>query len=161
MPQNPDDTSAALLRHPYVIMLVGSCDGDDMNLMTANWGTQCSFQPRLYTVFIEQDSHTRKLMDAGRVFSICLLPRDVEEVVSAFTRPAEIAGSKLGGHDWFKAPETGAPVYAGSVAWFECRVTDARPVGDHIQYVGEVLGGAIIGEDPAWTLQELGWEYGG
>jgi hypothetical protein len=61
VPQNPDDTSAALLRHPYGIVLVGSRDGDD----------------------------------------------------------------------------------------------------DHIKYVGEVLGGAIIGEDPAWTLQELGWEYGG
>lgn len=49
----------------------------------------------------------------------------------------------------------------GSVGWFECRITDTRPVGNHIDYVGEVHNGAIVGEDPAWTLQELGWEYGG
>ena len=53
------------------------------------------------------------------------------------------------------------PVYSDSVAWFECRVTDSRPVGDHIQYVGEVVGGAARGDEPAWTLQQLGWEYGG
>jgi hypothetical protein len=30
-----------------------------------------------------------------------------------------------------------------------------------VQYIGEVVGGGIRGEDPAWTIQELGWEYGG
>ncbi|MEX0782281.1 MAG: flavin reductase family protein [Dehalococcoidia bacterium] len=162
MTENPGDVSAALLRLPYGILLVGSRDGDDVNLMTANWGTQCSFAPRLYTIFIEQDAHTRRLMDAGGVFTICMLPADSDqEVVSQFTRSADVVGGKLGGYEWFEAPETKAPVYGASVAWFECRITDSRPVGDHIQYVGEVLGGSVVGDDPAWTLQELGWEYGG
>lgn len=161
MPENPDDISAALLRIPYGIFLVGSRDGDDLNLMTANWGTQCSFEPRLYTVFIEQDAHTRRLMDAGGVFTVSLLPSDSEEVVSAFTRSADIVGGKLSGYDWFEAPQTKAPVYGKAVAWFECTITDSRPVGDHIQYVGEVVGGAVASEEAAWTLQELGWEYGG
>lgn len=160
MPENPDQISAALLRQPYGIFLVGSRSGDDVNLMTANWGTQCSFEPRLYTVFIEADAHTRKLMDAGGVFTVCFLPADSEAVVSAFTRSAEIIGGKLSGYDWFEAPETRAPVYGESVAWFECRITESRPVGDHIQYVGEVVGGDVTGQ-AAWTLQELGWEYGG
>lgn len=155
------DLSAALLRHPYGIFLVGSRDGDDVNLMTANWGTQCAFEPKLYTVFIEADSHTRKLIDAGRAFSVSLLPRDAEEVVSAFTKPAEIVGDKLGEHPFFAAPNTGVPVYDGAVAWFECRLTDARLVGDHIQYTGEVIAGGVRGDELAWTLQELGWEYGG
>lgn len=161
MPETAADVSTALLRHPYGVFLVGSRSGDQMNLMTANWGTQCSFEPRLYTVFIEADSRTRQLIDAGRVFTICLLPADVEDVVSHYTRSAEVVGDKLGDYDYFAAPQTGAPVYSGAVAWFECRVTDSRPVGDHIQYVGEVLVGAVTGDDPAWTLQQLGWEYGG
>lgn len=161
MPENPDAVAAALLRQPYGVFLVGSRSGDDLNLMTANWGTQCSFEPRLYTVFIEQDSHTRRLIDAGGAFSVSFLPRDSEDAVSAFTRSADVVGGKLSGYDWFEAPQTRTPVYGQSVAWFECRVTDARPVGDHIQYTGEVLGGEVVGEDPAWTLQELGWEYGG
>jgi flavin reductase (DIM6/NTAB) family NADH-FMN oxidoreductase RutF len=161
MPENPDAMSAALLRQPYGIFLVGSRAGDERNLMTANWGTQCSFEPKLYTVFIESDAHTRKLIDAGGVFSICLLPADVEDVVSHYTRAAEVVGDKLGDFDYYDAPQTGAPVYDGSVAWFECRVVESRPVGDHIQYIGEVVGGDTPLGDPAWTLQQLGWEYGG
>lgn len=161
MPDWDSDISAALLRQPYGIFLVGSKSGDEVNLMTANWGTQCSFEPRLYTVFIENDSHTHKLIDAGGVFSVCLLPADSEDVVSLYTKAAEVVGDKLGEHKFFAAPVTGSPIYDGSLAYFECRVTDSRPVGDHIQYVGEVVGGGTRGSDPAWTLQQLGWEYGG
>jgi flavin reductase (DIM6/NTAB) family NADH-FMN oxidoreductase RutF len=155
------DTSAALLRQPYGIFLVGSRAGDDLNLMTANWGTQCSFEPKLYSIFIEGDSRTRELIDAGQVFSICFLPADSEDVVSVFTKPAGVIGDKLGEFAYFTAPATGAPVYEGSVGWFECRVTRQYDVGDHVQYIGEVVGGAVRGEEPAWTLQQLGWEYGG
>ena len=155
------NTSAALLRHPYGIFLVGSKSGDEINLMTANWGTQCSFEPKLYTVFIEADSHTRKLIDGGGVFTVSLLPADSEDVVSLYTKPADVVGDKLGDQAFFSGPNTGAPIYDGAVGWFECRVTDVRPLGDHVQYTGEVLAGAIRGEDPPGHLQELGWEYGG
>jgi flavin reductase (DIM6/NTAB) family NADH-FMN oxidoreductase RutF len=153
--------SAALLRLPYGIWLVGSRDGDSLNLMTANWGTQCSFEPRLFTVFVEADARTRRLIDGGGVFSVSLLPADSEEAVNQFTKPADKVGNKLSNHEYFLAPETGAPIYGGAVAWFECRVVDSRPVGDHVQYVGEVVGGGTPSDEAAWTLQELGWEYGG
>jgi flavin reductase (DIM6/NTAB) family NADH-FMN oxidoreductase RutF len=156
-----ESASAALIRLPYGILLVGSRDGDQLNLMTANWGTQCSFEPRLYTIFIEADSHTRKLIDGGQVFSISLLPADSEEVVSHYTKPAEVVGDKLGEHGYFEAPETKAPVYENAVAWFECRVIETREAGDHVQYIGEVVNGKTPSGDPAWTLQELGWDYGG
>jgi flavin reductase (DIM6/NTAB) family NADH-FMN oxidoreductase RutF len=153
--------SAALLRHPYGVFLVGSRAGDRLNLMTANWGTQCSFEPKLYTVFVERDAYTRRLIDEGGVFSISLLPPDSEAVVSHFTKPAEVVGNKLGEYEYFPGPETGAPIYAGAVAWFECRVIETRETGDHIQYVGEVVNGGVPSGERAWTIQELGWEYGG
>ena len=153
--------SEALLKQPYGIFVVGSRAGDEMNLMTANWGTQVSFEPRLYSIFVEQDAHTRKLIDAGKVFSVSFVPADSEDVVGFYTKPAEKVGDKLGEHRYLLAPETGAPVFEGAVAWFECRVLESREVGDHVQYVGEVVGGAVNSDAPAWTLQELGWDYGG
>ncbi|MCA9852010.1 MAG: flavin reductase [Dehalococcoidia bacterium] len=153
--------SEALLKQPYGIFLVGSRDGDEMNLMTANWGTQVSFEPRLYAILIERDAHTRKLIDAGGAFSISYLPSDSEHVVSFYTKPAEVVGNKLGEHAFIEAPQTKVPVLEEAVAWFECRVTQTHEIGDHIQYVGEVVGGAVNSDAPAWTLQELGWDYGG
>lgn len=153
--------SAALLRHPYGIFLVGSRSGNRLNLMTANWGTQCSFAPKLYTVFIEQDAYTRQLIDEGGAFSVCLLPADSEDVVSHFTKPAEVVGNKLGEYEFTLGRETGVPILARAVAWFECRVVERHQVGDHIQYVGEVVDGGVRSDEPAWTLQQLGWEYGG
>jgi flavin reductase (DIM6/NTAB) family NADH-FMN oxidoreductase RutF len=153
--------SEALLKQPYGIFLVGSRDGDELNLMTANWGTQVSFEPRLYTIFVEQDAHTRKLIDKGRVFSVSFVPPDSEDVISFYTKPAEVVGDKLGEHGFKRGPQTGAPIYDEAVAWFECRVIETRDVGDHVQYVGEVVGGAVQSDSPAWTLQELGWDYGG
>lgn len=153
--------SEALVKQPYGIFLVGSRAGDEMNLMTANWGTQVSFEPRLYAVYIEEDAHTRKLIDQGGVFTISYVPSDSEAVVGFYTKPAEKIGNKLGEHPFIEAPETGAPVYEGAVAWFECRVTSTHVVGDHIGYVGEVVGGAVNSDEPAWTLQELGWDYSG
>ena len=33
--------------------------------------------------------------------------------------------------------------------------------GDHILYIGEVVGAGVNGEGKPFTLQELGWHYGG
>jgi flavin reductase (DIM6/NTAB) family NADH-FMN oxidoreductase RutF len=161
MPEVLDDTAAALLRHPYGLFLVGSAANGDANLMTATWGTQCSFKPRQYAVFIEADSHTHQLIEAGGAFSISLLPADVEDVVSRYTRTAEQIHEKVNPDDYFLTPSLSMPVWNGAVAWLECKLNAATPVGDHIQYTGEVLGGEVRSGDPAWTLQELGWEYGG
>lgn len=159
----PEENAAseALMRQPYGIFLVGSRAGEDRNLMTANWGTQCSFEPRLFAVFVQEGAHTRRLIDAGGAFTISYLPAGAEDVVSHFTKPAAASGNKLGDYGYVDAPQTGVPVYDGAVAWFECRVIDSRPVGDHVQYTGEVVGGATPSDAPAWTLQELGWDYGG
>ena len=163
MPEIIDDPSQALLRQPYPLFFVGSRAGSEMNLMTCTWGSQCSFEPRLYTVFIESDAHTRKLIDEGGSFTVCMVPPNTDEdILSQYTRPAEVVGGKLADAEaYFEAPGSGCPVYAGSVAWVDCRVVETRPVGDHIQYIGEVIGGQVRGTDPVWTNVELGWEYGG
>lgn len=92
---------------------------------------------------------------------MCLLPADSEDVVSNFTKPAEVVGNKLGEHEFLLGTETGVPILDRSVAWFECRVVEGYQVGDNIQYVGEVVHGGVRSDEPAWTLQQLGWEYGG
>jgi flavin reductase (DIM6/NTAB) family NADH-FMN oxidoreductase RutF len=130
--------------------------------MTANWVLQVSFDPPLVAVAVEQDAHTRRLIDAGQVFSVnnVRAESDAEALVSKFVKPAKRVGNKLEDED-FTTGETGAPLLSRALSWVECRVVGTHPSGDHVLYVGQVVGAGVNGEGQPFTLAELGWHYGG
>jgi flavin reductase (DIM6/NTAB) family NADH-FMN oxidoreductase RutF len=43
---------------------------------------------------------------------------------------------------------TGAPLLAGAVANLDCRISAVHEAGDHIIYVGEVVGLRVAGGEP-------------
>jgi len=163
MPLDPKAKETALRQLTTGMVIVGSKGtGDELNAMTANWVLQVSFHPPLVAVAIEHDSHTRQLIDQGKVFSVNIVRAgpDAEELVGKFVKPAKRAGKKLEDEE-FHAGETGAPLLSRALSWFECRVVNQVPTGDHILYVGEVVGAGVNGEGKPFTLEELGWHYGG
>lgn len=44
--------------------------------------------------------------------------------------------------------ETGVPLLAGALATFECAVQDRHAAGDHVIFIGRVLGYRECGGDP-------------
>ncbi|HEV2810408.1 MAG TPA: flavin reductase, partial [Acidimicrobiales bacterium] len=57
---------------PYGLYVVGSTDhGAKRNLMTLNWATQLSFDPKLIGIGVEKPAFTHALITEGRVFSLC------------------------------------------------------------------------------------------
>jgi flavin reductase (DIM6/NTAB) family NADH-FMN oxidoreductase RutF len=144
----------------YVIGSKGQ--GDEVNAMTANWALQVSFHPPLVAVAIEQDSHTRQLIDQGQVFSVNVVRSgpDAEDLVGKFVKPAKRVANKLEDEE-FTTGETGAPLLSRALSWVECRVVNQVQAGDHVLYVGEVVGAGTNGEGKPLTLEELGWHYGG
>jgi flavin reductase (DIM6/NTAB) family NADH-FMN oxidoreductase RutF len=163
MTLDPKAKEAALRHFTTGMTIIGSKGaGDELNGMTANWVCQVSFQPPLVAVAVEEDSHTRRLIDAGRVFSVNNVRREpgAEDLVEKFVKPAQRVGNKLEDED-FTTGETGAPLLARALSWVECRVVESHPTGDHVLYVGEVVGAGVNGEGEPFTLAELGWHYGG
>ena len=163
MPLDPKAKETALQHFTTGMVIVGSRGAaDDLNAMTANWVMQVSFHPPLVAVAIEQDAHTRQLIDAGKAFSINVVRSgpDAEALVGKFVKPARRAGNKLEDED-FHTGETGAPLLARALSWVDCRVVNQVQTGDHIVYVGEVVGAGVNGEGAPFTLAELGWHYGG
>jgi flavin reductase (DIM6/NTAB) family NADH-FMN oxidoreductase RutF len=108
--------STALMQFTYGLYLVGSRSGDDVNLMTANWLTQTSFDPPYLCVAIQEDAHTRKLIDAGHVFNIQNVPSGSKDLLLKFVKPAEKVGNKLEGEDFVEAPTTKTPVLAAALS---------------------------------------------
>jgi flavin reductase (DIM6/NTAB) family NADH-FMN oxidoreductase RutF len=162
MPFDPKTKETALRHFTSGMVIVGAKGGDEVNAMTATWVMQVSFEPPLVAIAVEQDAHTRQLIDSGQVFSVNVVRRgpDAEALVGKFVKPAKRAGNKLEDEP-FTTGETGAPLLDRALSSVECRVVQHFETGDHILYVGEVVGARTgeIGEP--LTLTDLGWHYGG
>ncbi len=155
--------STSLNQISYGMYVIGSKSGDDLNGMTANWVTQTSFDPPLVAISIENDSHTRKLIDAGKVFSVNVI-EDSEEgraIIEHYVKPQKPYRNKLGDQE-FTTNTTGAPLLAAAVSWFECEVVQTIETGDHQIYIGRVVGAGVQKpEATPLSLASLGWHYGG
>ena len=58
-----------LWRMPSGLYVIGSRHGDRLNLMTANWVTQVSFDPKLVAVSVENEALTHALIHEGSAFA--------------------------------------------------------------------------------------------
>lgn len=157
---DPKAKETALRSISYGLYVVGAKGDNEINGMTANWVTQVSFEPPLVVLAVENDAHTRRLIDQGKVFVINILRTGQYDLVEKFVQPQERVGNKLGDVA-FHLGETGAPVLDDALAFFECEVEQTVQTGDHVLYVGRVVNAGVLHEDEPLTLKEMGWDYGG
>ncbi len=125
---------------PYGLYVVGSRSGDQRNLMTLNWVTQLSFDPKLLGIAVERGALTERLIGEGAVFSLCMIDREDRAIVRKFTKPVEVdaAAATMNGFAYHDG-RTGAPVLDQAVAFVECEVRQEVPTGSHTLFVGEVV----------------------
>src|SRR5438093_9360062 len=79
-----------LWKMPSGLFAIGSRVGDRRNMMTANWVSQVSFDPKLVAVSVEHDALTHELISEGRAFSVNVLDREDRAIVRKFTKPVEV-----------------------------------------------------------------------
>ncbi|MGZ4678065.1 MAG: flavin reductase family protein [Acidimicrobiia bacterium] len=154
-----------LWKMPSGLYVVGSTDrADRRNGMTTNWVTQLSFDPKWVGAGIERDAYTHELIEAGGVFSVCLVDREDRAIVRKFTKPveADLAARTLNGVP-FVERATGAPILAQSVAFIDCEVRDRMEVGNHTFFAGEVVDcGFLKPEDTdVLRMEDTRMNYGG
>ncbi len=149
---------------PSGLYVVGSRAGDRRNAMTLNWATQVSSDPKLLGIGVENEAFTSELITEGGVFSLCIVDREDRAIVRKFTKPVEVdtAARTLNGFP-FHDGKTGAPILDQAVAWVECTVTQAVPVGNHTLFLGEVVdAGFQKPEDtPVLRMEDTRMNYGG
>jgi len=154
----------------YVIGSRAQIDGTTRrNLMTANLVVQVSIEPKLVGAALDGSSVTRRLVEAGGAFTVCLLGRDERAVVRRFVKPvvdvvtdSEGRATAMAGVAVTEAP-SGAPVLADAVAWLDCEVRQRLDCGSHLFVVGEVT--AVDGPDgempPVLRMEDTRMNYGG
>ena len=149
----------ALKQISYGLYVVGSKNGDEVNGMTANWLTQCSFEPRMVALAVEAQSHTMANIRASNVFSVNIVAEEDTDLIEKFVEPQERAGNKLGGVA-FRTEQTGCPILEQAIAWMECEVAQTVMAGDHELVIGVVVNGGQNREGDPLTLRAMGWSYG-
>lgn len=153
-----------LWRMPSGLYVVGSRAGERRNLMTLNWATQVSFEPKLLAISVEHEAVTHQLIEEGRVFSVCLIDREDRAIVRKFTKPVDFdaAARTLNGFG-FRDGRTGAPILEGAAAWLECEVREAVGVGGHTLFVGEIVDARFgkAEETEILRMEDTRMNYGG
>ncbi|QXC62070.1 flavin reductase family protein [Aquihabitans sp. G128] len=149
---------------PYGLYAVGSRAGERRNLMTTNWVTQVSFDPKLIGIGVEKPALTHELIVEGQVFSLNTIARDDRAIVRKFTKPCEwdAAASTLNGfavHDG----ATGAPILDQAPAFVDCEVRQAVDLGGHTFFIGEVVDVGFQGPEDTEVLrmEDTRMNYGG
>ena len=149
---------------PSGLYVVGSRAGERRNLMTLNWATQVSFQPKLLAISVEKTALTHELISEGRSFTVCTIAREDRTIVRKFTKPVEVdeAASTLNGFP-FHDGLTGAPILDQAPAYVDCEVRQAVEVGNHTFFIGEVVDcGFQAAEDTEMLrMEDTRMSYGG
>jgi flavin reductase (DIM6/NTAB) family NADH-FMN oxidoreductase RutF len=151
----------SLRKIPHGVYIVGVKQDSELNAFTATWLTQVSFTPPLVALGIKKDSHSFEMIKHDRVFSVNLLGKGQKPIAEHFVRPASVVGEKLKDVR-YRPGKTGTPVLEEAIAYFECEVREiANEQGDHAVVIGEVIEAGVRKDEPALTLMDTGWHYGG
>jgi len=149
---------------PYGLYVVGSRAGERRNLMTLNWATQVSFEPKLVGVGVEKGAVTHDLIAEGGSFALNTVARDDRAIVRKFTKPVEhdAAARTLAGFAYHDGP-TGAPVLDQAPAWLDCTVRQPVDCGGHTFFVAEVMACGFTGAEdtPVLRMEDTRMSYGG
>ena len=145
----------------YGLYAVTAEHGAGISMMTANWLTQCSFEPPLLMLAIEGDSHSRQVIESSGAFAINLYESGQRELAGSLGRTFGKHPEKINTATWTPGPLTGSPVLDSALAWVECKVVSSMPAGDHILFVAEVVEVGLNREGIPLTLKEAGFKYAG
>ena len=136
-----DSIAALFQRLTQGVYVVGVAYGEARNAFTAAWVMQVSFNPLLLALSIDPHHSSYRLLKEGRAFSVNVLKKGQLDLAEHFARPAsteKLATSQL------TMGRKGLPLLREALAWFECRLVDEHPAGDHRLVLGKVIGGKLV-----------------
>lgn len=151
MAVDPHDFRQAAGRFATGVTVVTTVAGGVPHAMTANSFVSISLDPVLVLVSVDRGSRWHEAVAEGGVFGVSVLSAAQEHLSRWFadrSRPADDA--QFAEVQTEMAEETGVALIIGSLACFECRVTDMHDTGDHSLVIGEVLTMRVAprGADP-------------
>ena len=154
--KNKKQVGKALGRVASGLYVVTTKFEDKEDAVLASWVNQCSFDPPAVTIALGTLRSARLLVETSNSFIVNILPKDDMSLLKHFSRPPE---------NIFKGIKTrkgldGIRVLSESVSYLECEVVHSINAGDHVLYVGEIIGGKTLkGGEPYIHVRDNGFNY--
>jgi len=120
------------------------------NAMSAEWCTPVSIEPRLLGVYVGDSRYTWTLLQQATCFGLSLL---AEDQAGWSKQLGNLSGHTVDKRPWWwedSEPGTVLPVrlLRGAHTWYECRIVEVVPVGDHRLVVGEPVASRVFSGRP-------------
>ncbi|MVU81337.1 flavin reductase [Nocardia sp. ET3-3] len=100
-----------------------------------------SATPPLLLACLHERSSTLAAIQHSGSFAVNILAAGTADIARTFASPVP---ERFAGTNWYPGPRTDAPLFEDTVAWAECAVVDALPMGDHQMVVGRLVNGRAL-----------------
>ncbi len=144
MTLDADQLRTAMRAWTSGVGIVTAAHGGEQHGMTVSSFTSISLDPPLIVISLQKSSRTHAMVSRAGAFGITILAADQRELSERFASGPAGMNHGLEGLET-ESLVTGAPFIRGGLAWLDCRVTQAVPVGMNTLFIGEVV--AVRGED--------------
>jgi 3-hydroxy-9,10-secoandrosta-1,3,5(10)-triene-9,17-dione monooxygenase reductase component len=150
----------ALGRIPSGVFVLTARRGEQATAMLASWVQQASFEPPTIVFAVGKDRAVRLMLTADARVAVSVLGKGDHVLMKRYARGVAEGEDPFSGVETGTTP-AGATYLAGAAAWLECRVMRELDFdSDHVLYVAEVTGGAVLKEDAPFThVRGNGFHY--
>jgi flavin reductase (DIM6/NTAB) family NADH-FMN oxidoreductase RutF len=116
---------------------------------TVSTVTRISHRPQVLGVCLKPDSVLAGLASTEGRFAVNVLSGEQGRLARYFAERSRPDGAaQFRGIDWHPAAYSGAPLFRGAVAHYDCRVVGRFQVGDHTVLLGAVVNAGTSEGDP-------------
>ncbi len=111
------------------------------NAAPFSFNTPISFSPPIFAIASQPGHDTWRNIRETKEFVINFIGEDMGDKIHILERdfPYEVSEIKEAGLTEMPSKKVKPPRIAEAYAWLECRLYDARELGDHVLIAGEVL----------------------
>jgi len=113
--------------------------------MTATAFSSVSLDPPLVLVCVQTGVQGAEVIPANGVFAVNMLSAEQQAISNYFASKDRPRGRDAFAEVAHKEIASGAPVIDGVAAFVDCRLVASHEEGDHLIFIGEVVG---VGVDP-------------
>jgi flavin reductase (DIM6/NTAB) family NADH-FMN oxidoreductase RutF len=107
---------------------------------TANAFASVSADPPLLLLCVNRSAFSHSLISQAEFFCVNVLSLEQRAIAERFARSD--VRDRFAGVDW-AAGATGAPIIAGTLAHFDCRLAEDHTAGTHTVFLGSVVNCGI------------------